>query len=118
MHGFGHSDSWVRDESSVKLREQMALGDLMPNRTYRLSLREIGSRWHLVGQLGAYFDDELAYDAGAHQLKAGPVAATIPHHPVELTLRFEADDTTLREVVAATAEGETGTPIPAPEPQP
>jgi len=99
---------------ALKLRDAGALGDLAPKQIYRAYLQKSGGRFHLVGNLGAYFDDELSYDAVAHRLTAGPVSATRPQHIVALSVQYANDDVTQLEATATTADGDSATLVPVP----
>lgn len=70
-----------------------------PNRSYFILYLASG----IAGDLGAFFQTEIARAPGTNKIVVGPVPATLPELPVALTL--EVADQQLRQVTAVTASG-------------
>jgi hypothetical protein len=113
----GPITDWQSLNPCYTLQGNIAVGALRPGEVYCVSFgRAAGDVHHLTGALGAFHNGDFSWDARAHALHFGPVAATAPHLPVELTLRLTPGLSVL-DAVVVTAEGESGTLLPAARPR-
>jgi hypothetical protein len=95
-----------RDGSfSIALKDTGPVAGFLPDTNYSLLLRVYGGTTLLAGDLGAFWESELSWNEAERTLRAGPVPETHPDLPTELLLRF--DDTSLLELEASFASGET-----------
>jgi hypothetical protein len=78
-------------------------GELKSGQDYRFVLRDTGRGMSIIGDLGAYFDTELRWDAALQALFAGPVAATAPGYPIALEINYV--DGQVNDARATTASG-------------
>ena len=78
-------------------------GELERQKDYWFALRDTGRGISLVGDLGAYFDTEISWDAATQTLLAGPVAETFPGYPIALAISYV--DGRVQGALAGTASG-------------
>jgi hypothetical protein len=96
---------------SLALQGDAAVGALLPGQTYFERLDTWGPV-RFSGDLGAFWNPDLHWDEATRTYTAGPIPETLPGVPVKLEFHLDAADLGVRDVVATTADGATGTLLP------
>jgi hypothetical protein len=93
---------------ALALQGDAPLGSVVPGKTYFEQESAVGVD-SFTGALGVFWNPDFHWDEATRTLTAGPVPETIAGMPVKLELHVGALSTDVRDVVATTADGATGT---------
>jgi hypothetical protein len=109
--------AWATLPRCYRLEGDVAVGTLQAGETYCVRFANSFGVQSLTGALGAFHNGDYSWDESTMTLSFGPVAPTVPHAPIGLEMHFSAPSE-VADVVATTAEGESGRLVPVELPAP